>query len=333
MKRGDILIGVGAGLVSALLYATMIRVTLMAALMFCLAPLPVAIVSLGWHQRSGLIASVVAALVVGLAFDPLSGVMFALVFALPAWWLAFLALLARDKPPLEASGVETAPSQRAQKQWYPVGNLALWAGGLSVLLTFGNVLTFSVDYETYRMTVEATARSAFSGSVSELTPLGADLSWIEGFARLAATVMLPSIAAILALLMLIILLIAAKLVAISGRLPRPMPRIARDFVLPRALLLGLAGGIGLASLAGWPRFLAVAILASLGLFLAMQGLATAHILLARVPARPVILGVGYAMIVVAMPWMLIGLAVLGFAEMTLSLRDRALATSAGRNIQ
>jgi hypothetical protein len=120
---------------------------------------------------------------------------------------------------------------------------------------------------------------------------------------------------------------------LSGRLPRPMPRIARDFALPRMSLLGFVAGVGLASFPGWPRFLAIAVVATLTVFLALQGLATAHILLARVPARPVIFGIGYAMLVVAAPWMLIGLALLGLAEMALSLRDRALAApAAGRGL-
>jgi Zn-dependent protease len=143
---------------------------------------------------------------------------------------------------------------------------------------------------------------------------------------------MPSSAAASALLTLVILLVAGKLVSWSGRLPRPLPRIARDFVLPRAALIGLAGSVVLAPFPGWSRFVSIALAATLALLLAMQGLATAHVLLARVPARPLILGVGYAMIMVIEPWMLIGLALLGLVEMALSLRARALAASARRGL-
>ena len=211
--------------------------------------------------------------------------------------------------------------------WYPLGGLALWAGFLCVLLTLGYALMVSFDYATYRAVVEALIRSALGNVIEELTRLGADTSLVEEVPRAFASLFVPASAAVSALLMLIILLIAAKLVAMSGRLPRPMPHIARDFALPRASLFGLAGGIGLATLPGWPRFVAIALLASLALFFALQGLATAHILLARVSARPVILGVGYALIVFATPWMLIGLALLGLAEMALSLRARKLAAA------
>jgi hypothetical protein len=50
-----------------------------------------------------------------------------------------------------------------------------------------------------------------------------------------------------------------------------------------------------------------------------------HVLVWRVAARPLILGMGYAMIVVAEPWMVGALAVLGLAELVFSLRARSLA--------
>ena len=62
----------------------------------------------------------------------------------------------------------------------------------------------------------------------------------------------------------------------------------------------------------------------------MQGLATAHVLVARIPARPLILGAGYAMIFVVEPWTFLGFAVLGLIDMALSLRARSLARSAVR---
>jgi len=129
---------------------------------------------------------------------------------------------------------------------------------------------------------------------------------------------------------IVILLIAAKLVSLSGRLPRPLPRIAPEFVLPRAALLGLVGSGALAPFAGWPRFTAIALAAAIALLFAMQGLATAHVLVARIPARPLILGAGYAMIFVVEPWTFLGFAVLGLIDMALSLRARSLARSAVR---
>jgi hypothetical protein len=239
--------------------------------------------------------------------------------------------LARDAPGQAAAVARPAPGQPlAQKQWYPLGRLALWAAGLYVLLMLGGALTLGPSYETYRMTIEELVQSALRGGLEDLSRIGPNALAADRLARFVASVVLPMWAAASTLLILIILLIAAKLASISARLPRPLPQIAREFVLPRLTLVGMAVSALLAPFPGWSRFLAVAIAATLAMLLAMQGLATAHILVARLPARPIILGVGYAMIVVAFPWMPIGLALLGLAEMALSLRARALAASRGK---
>jgi hypothetical protein len=115
---------------------------------------------------------------------------------------------------------------------------------------------------------------------------------------------------------------------LSGRLPRPLPHVAREFVLPRATLIGLAGSVALVPFPGWARFVAIAIAASIAILFAMQGLATAHVLAGRAAIRPLILGIGYALILIAEPWMLVGLALLGVIDMALSLRARTLARSA-----
>src|ERR687886_652154 len=109
-----LLIGVGAGLASALLFTVV-----------------------GWNHRSGLVASAVGALATAVVFRPEAGLAFAVGSALPAWWLAYLALLGR-------------PAADGTLEWYPVGRLLLWIAGSSALITFIGVLTLgSWDYATY----------------------------------------------------------------------------------------------------------------------------------------------------------------------------------------
>jgi hypothetical protein len=318
MKRGDFLIGIGAGLVSAVLFATVIRGSLAGMLLFYLTPLPVAIVSLGWNHKSGLVASLAGAIAVGAIFDPLSGAVFAIAFALPAWWLAFLALLARHAP-------QGAGDGDAVTHWYPLGSVALWAGGISVVLTLAGAMMLSTDYESYRAMIEKLVQGALDNGLrqdmSEIG-LGGTQANAASLARLIASVLVPMSAGASTLLAIIIMVVAAKIVALSGRLPRPLPPLARDFALPRAALIALAGGLLLAVFGGWARFIAFAVLATIAVLVALQGLATAHVLLARVAARPLILGVGYALLIVAEPWMLGALALLGLADMAFSLRRR-----------
>jgi predicted membrane protein DUF2232 len=328
MKRNDLLMGVAAGLVSAVLFATVIRGSLLGVFLFYLTPLPVAIVSLGWNHRAGLVASAAGAIAVAFVFRPLTGVLFAVSFALPSWWLAYLSLLAREAPAVVVgSGGEPA------RYWYPLGTLAMWAAGLSVFLTFGLALTLGPEYEVYRSAIEELVQGALKiglgDSIDELSGIGANSLSVESIASWMANYFVPAIAAAAStLLSLVILLVAAKLVSVSGRLSRPLPRIAREFVLPSATLLGLAIGFVLIPFAGWPRFVAMAITGAVLGLLAMQGLATAHVLIGRIALRPIILGIGYAMLLIAEPWTLLSLSLLGLADMVLSLRSRSLAHSA-----
>src|SRR3712207_5193797 len=112
--------GIGAGLVSALLTAVVIKATPLAAVLYLLAPIPVLIVSLGWNHRSGLVAAAVGGLAIAVFLSPLSGVAFALVTGLPAWWLAYLALLGRPNPD-------------GSMEWYPLGRLLAWIAGTAAL--------------------------------------------------------------------------------------------------------------------------------------------------------------------------------------------------------
>ena len=75
--------GIGAGLVSALLTAVIVKATPLAAVLYLLAPIPVLIASLGWDHRSGLVAGIVGGVAIALILSPLSGIGFALITPCP----------------------------------------------------------------------------------------------------------------------------------------------------------------------------------------------------------------------------------------------------------
>src|ERR1700674_2761245 len=56
-----VLIAVGAGLASALLFASLLSGSLLAILLCCLAPLPVLIAAIGWTHWAGLVAATIGA--------------------------------------------------------------------------------------------------------------------------------------------------------------------------------------------------------------------------------------------------------------------------------
>lgn len=110
-----VLVGIAAGLASALVFASIASGSALSIPLFYLAPLPVLISAMGWGHASGLIAAGVAALGLGLAFGSMLSVVFLVGIGLPAWWLGYLALLARPV-------TNGAPEHL---EWYPVGRLVI----------------------------------------------------------------------------------------------------------------------------------------------------------------------------------------------------------------
>jgi hypothetical protein len=129
-------VGIGAGLVSALLIAVVVKATALAVLLFLLAPIPILIVTLGWSHRAGLVASAVGGLALALALSPIEGFAFAVGTALPAWWLGYLALLGRPNPD-------------GSTEWYPLGRLLTWIAATAAMTVLATALVSAGDYETF----------------------------------------------------------------------------------------------------------------------------------------------------------------------------------------
>ncbi len=127
-----VLIGLGAGTAAALLFASVLSGAPSAMLLLLLAPLPILIVALGWSHWAGLIAAAAAAACLAV-LGPDVATAFLLGIGLPAWWLGYLALLARPAP---------APNGH---EWYPIGRLVLWAAGINALIVGASLLSLGTD--------------------------------------------------------------------------------------------------------------------------------------------------------------------------------------------
>ncbi|MBF9234019.1 DUF2232 domain-containing protein [Microvirga alba] len=301
--------GIGAGLVSALLTAVIVKATLLAGLLYLLAPIPVLIVSLGWNHRSGLVAAVVGGLAIAAFLSPMSGLGFVIITALPAWWLAYLALLGRQ----DANGVI---------EWYPLGRLLAWIAATaaltivaaSLISTGGN---FDAFHQSARRTAETFVNLQFSSSgPNSLDPeLRSEL--IDLIAVLTPFLSTQGFTFVLALY----LWAAAKIVSASKRLPRPWPNVC-ELMMPRTMSLVLVAAIVLASLGGFIGMLGLALAGALFMAFALQGLAAIHDRTRGKPGRFVLLFGLYVLIFMTQGVLFLVLSLFGLADTVFGLRNR-----------
>ena len=300
-------IAIGGGLASALLFAVSAKGSPLAILLAYFAPLPVMIAAMGWGGAAGLFASLAGALTLGLALDLRLGVAFALGVGLPAWWLAHLVMLAKD--------------DGGRLAWYPLGRAGAWAVALAVGMALFGMASVAWAAGGLSGAAEALARrlaplvESMAGGAANL-PQGLDA--LE-FTRFAVR-LLPAAMAGSALLMLVVnLWVAGRVVAVSGRLARPWPDVAAEFVLPKPMLAALAASAaavalgGLMAVGGW--VVAVAALCAYGL----QGLGVVHLRSRGWGGRRALLIATYLALVLLMPWPFAFLAVVGVGDAALRL--------------
>jgi hypothetical protein len=301
--------GIGAGLVSALLTAVIVKATPLAAVLYLLAPIPVLIVSLGWDQRSGLIAALVGGLAIALILSPLSGLGFALITALPAWWLSYLALLGR-------------PGPDGTMEWYPVGRLLAWIAATAALtIIAAGVISTGGDFSAFdqnaRAVSEAFVNTQFTTSGPDALDAETREELVSIFARLTPFLSAQGFATVLALY----LWAAARIVQASKRLPRPWPSVP-ELVMPRSAGLILVGALAVASFDGFMGALGMALSGAFLMAFALQGLAAIHDRTRGKSGRSFILSALYVLIFITQGILMVALALFGIADTVFGLRRR-----------
>ena len=306
------LIGVGAGAASALLFASVTSGAWQAILLFYLAPLPILIACLGWGHWAALVASATGGLALGLVLGPLFLVMFLAIAGFPAWWLGYLAMLAR---PIGNGG--------GTLEWYPAGRLVAWAAILAALVVIVAIPNFGTDGESFR--------AGFRGALSQMLQLQTGqagdaplrVPGITNPDRLLDffVAVLPATAAVLATITnLVNLWLAARIVKFSGLLKRPWPPLA-TMTFPRALIAALAIAMALSFLGGLTGILAGVVSASLLMAYAVLGFAVLHAVTQGMNARGFLLGGVYAAVLI-FGWPVLGLCLLGLIDVAVDLRTR-----------
>jgi len=302
------LFGIGAGAAGALLFASIASGSLLSLVLFYLAPLPIMIAALGWTHLAAMIATAGATLALAAVF----GGVFALAFfagaGLPAWWLGYLAMLAR---PAGHNGSATL-------EWYPPGRIVLWAASLAAALVCMAIMAFGMDLESYR--------AGLGGALDKLIQIRND----DGSVRPTGTrgplieflvLAIPPAAAVLTTITHIFnLWLAGRVVKFSGLLKRPWPELPSMTFPPLA-----AGALALAAIGsftgGLPGIMCGAIAAALLMAYGVLGFAVLHVVTRAVRARPFVLGGTYGAVIV-FGWPVLALCLLGLGETAFGIRAR-----------
>lgn len=300
--------GIGAGLVSALLTVVVVKETMLAAILAMLAPLPILIVALGWNHRSGLVATLSGGLAIAIfTASATSALGFMAITGLPAWWLAYLALLGR-------------PAPDGSTEWYPTGRLLAWVAATAALtIVATGIISSGGDYSAF----EARARQvseAFVSMVFEAPEEGAE----DTRAGLTDTLttMTPALSAFgFTFFLGLYLWLAAKVVSASGRLPRPwspMPELAMN----RPVLLAPVAAFVMTLFDGFISAFGYALLGAFLMAFTIQGLAAIHERTQGKPGRSFLLAGLYALLFLTQGIMIAALSLLGLADTIFGLRRR-----------
>jgi hypothetical protein len=303
------LIGIGAGAAAALLFASLASGSLFAILLVYLCPLPILIAGIGWNYLAGAIAALFATVSLALVLDGLSVLLFVVSFALPAWWLGYLALLAR---PTQGAAGEAL-------EWYPVGRIVLWTAFIGAApIALAILIKFGTDAEAFRSTltgaIEAAGKSA-SGVLEREIPVEAGL---------LAKLLPPMVASAITIQFLVNTWLAARIVSVSGQLRRPWPELPA-LSLPRFAPILLAAALAGIFMPGMLGIISDIFAACLMVAFAVLGSAVLHVLTRGINARLLVLTGVYTAVVI-FTWPAIILALLGLVDAALDLRGRAART-------
>lgn len=307
-------IGIGAGAAAALLFASVTSGAWFSIPLFYLAPLPIMIAGLGWSHWAALIASLTGAVALAAIF----GLVFLFGFlagaGVPAWWLGYLAMLAR---PVGAANGQSGP----QLEWYPPGRLVIWAAVLAALVVLVSVPHFGMDVESFRAGLRKALETILRpeiGSVGD-TPLPAPGRTDRLLDFLVSAI--PPAAAVLATVTnLLNLWLAGRVVKFSGRLARPWPQLSA-MTFPGWLAAVLALTVILSFVDGLIGIVAGIVSATLLLAFGLLGFAVLHAITQGLQVRSLILGLAYAAVLL-LGWPILALCLLGLVDTAIDFRGR-----------
>ena len=288
-----IIVALGAGVASAILFVVPAKGTFLAALLGVAAPLPLMIAFLGFGQIAGLVGAAAGIVVVALLLHPLVAAVYAVWLAIPVSLLAQIAL----------------------RRTIGAGAIVSTAAALAVVIALALLGAAIWTYGGWTIAVDAVAAALqpWFDDVIGGRSLPDRISPLE-LARAVVSYAPAMAAGWTALTLCINFWIAGRLSLASNLLSRPWPNVPDTLRLPRVLGIVFAAAIGFSFLGGPAGIAAACVAAGLGAAFSLQGLGALHAMTRGASARPAILGGAYAMVVGLMPWPLALAAGLGLVD-------------------
>ncbi len=327
----DWAVGIGAGLVSAVLFLSALSGNVLSVLLVYLAPLPLLIAGLGWGLNIALVAGAVGAAVLVLMTGLVGTVSYVLLHAAAPAVLTRQALLSRS--------VQQEDGE-PDVEWYPTGQLMVWLAGLAItlLLTAHVAAAMAVPGGLpglIRDSLPALMPDS-SALVDALNDAGVNLTPEQLF-DMVARVVPAAMAALWMLSMGGNVLLAQAIVRASKRNIRPNFDLAR-MALPALLAYGFIAALAASFAPGEFGFLAGTAAVILGVPFFITGLITIHLVsaswVARAPNgevlrlfRPLMLMTVYFLLLVQGATAIL-VCILGLADQFMGLRRKALIPAA-----
>ena len=320
----DRLVGFGAGLSSALLFAASTRGTGLAMALAYVCILPLLIGAVGFSAVASVVGAATGALLLAYAGEPLLAIAFFLGFGVPGFLLGLLAHWTyRLRKP------DDAPESTPDFLPYRLAPGALLGGAVLLATCAAWTLTGAMMWSEGGFDAALNAAldeygPSLDATLQKLVKVAPDLDL--ALAKKMVVLSFPgAMAASQTLLLAFNLWLAARVLEISGRLGRAWPPLPETTVLPRGIGFAFVLAVAACFYSEPVAVFAGAFAASAGVALALQGLAAVHALSRDHSQRGPILAALYAVTLVGVavaPPILIVLVVFGLAESALSLRAR-----------
>jgi len=312
------LVGFGAGVTAALLFATLATGQAFAVGLFYLTPLPILLAAIAWNHIAGAIAAITAALLLGSFLGGWFVLAFTVGIGLPAWLLGYLALLGR-------------PAQNGEEmEWYPPGRLVLAGALVAATATAISIPVLGTDIDSYRAALKEAFERVLRAQTDTPTERPLSLPGVQDAQRTleVLTFVMPPAAAVVGMVTsLANLWLAGRVARISGRLARPWPDLGELRFPPAAPLL-LAAAVGGTFLPGLIAVAAGLFAATLLVAYALLGFAIVHQVSRRYSARVVLLTAMW-LTVFLIGWPILIAALIGLADSFINFRARFGAPSGG----